>query len=264
MSYLNDNIKYLRKQKDLTQTEFAERIGVKRSLIGAYEEHRAEPKIETIQKMAYLFNVSLDQLINQDLSKGEAAPDTDAEGRTLRVLPIVVDRQDRELISIVPVNARAGYAAGYSDPEYIEELPKFSFPLKELYPDKTYRIFQIEGDSMLPITPGSYVICEYTENWEDLKQGTSYMLITKSNGILFKRVWQPQGNSRELLLKSDNKEHSPFNIEKNDLIEVWKSLGLITFSMPDGKEDKAEENDLSSVIRQLQQDVESLKERVKN
>ncbi|MDG2451215.1 MAG: helix-turn-helix transcriptional regulator, partial [Saprospiraceae bacterium] len=70
MSYLNDNIKYLRKQKGFTQSEFAERIGIKRSLIGAYEEHRAEPKIETIQKMSYLFNLSLDALINRNLGRG--------------------------------------------------------------------------------------------------------------------------------------------------------------------------------------------------
>jgi transcriptional regulator with XRE-family HTH domain len=261
MSYLNDNIKYLRKQKGFTQAEFAERIGVKRSLIGAYEEHRAEPKIETIQKMAYLFNLSLEALINQDLSKGDDAVQTDTEGKTLRVLPIVIDRNDRERISIVPVSARAGYMHGYSDPEYIQELPNFNLPLTELYPDKTYRIFQIEGDSMLPITPGSYIICEYTENWESLKDGTGYMLITKNNGILFKRVWQ-EPNTKYLQLKSDNPDHEPFDLNKNELIEVWKGLGLITFDLPEEKGDSDIDN-IAAVINQLQQDVEKLKEKVK-
>ena len=123
---------------------------------------------------------------------------TDTAGRTLRVLPIVVDREQKERISIVPVSARAGYMHSYSDPEYIQDLPNFNLPLTELYPDKSYRIFQIEGDSMLPITPGSYVICEYTENWDELKEGLSYMLITKNNGILFKRVWEDIGTDHFL------------------------------------------------------------------
>ena len=261
MSYLNHNIKYLRKQKNYTQAEFAERIGVKRSLIGAYEEHRAEPKIETIQKMAYLFNLNLEALINQNLSKGEKAIQTDTKGRTIRVLSIVVDREQKERISIVPVSARAGYMHSYSDPEYIHDLPNFNLPLTELYPDKTYRIFQIEGDSMLPITSGSYVICEYIENWEELKEGLSYMLITKNNGILFKRVWQDE-HADHLLLKSDNEAHEPFDINRNDLIEVWKGLGFITFDLPEEKEESDMDN-LAAVISQLQQDVEELKGRVK-
>ncbi len=264
MSYLNDNIKYLRKQKGFTQSEFAERIGIKRSLIGAYEEHRAEPKIETIQKMSYLFNLSLDALINRNLGRGMDASLPDSEGRTLRVLPIVVDRDNREMISIVPVQARAGYMHSYSDPEYIQDLPKFNLPLTELYPDKSYRIFQIEGDSMLPVTPGSYVICEYTENWDHMKQGEGYMLITKTNGILFKRVWEDDKNDH-LLLKSDNPEHEPFDLSKKELVEVWKSLGLITFDMPE--EQKPEEkkaDDLVSAINQLQEDVKKLKDRAVN
>ena len=84
MSYLNHNIKFLRKEKGFTQADLAERIGVKRSLIGAYEEHRAEPKIETIQKIAYLFSITLDELINQDLSKGERSQQVDTEGNGFR------------------------------------------------------------------------------------------------------------------------------------------------------------------------------------
>ncbi len=209
--------------------------------------------------MAYLFNLNLEALINHDLSKGEKAIQTDTKGRTLRVLSIVVDKEQKERISIVPVNARAGYMHSYSDPEYIHDLPNFNLPLTELYPDKTYRIFQIEGDSMLPITSGSYVICEYTENWEEIKEGLSYMLITRNNGILFKRVWQDE-NTDHLLLKSDNKEHESFDINKNELIEVWKGLGFITFDLPVKKEE-ADMDNLAAVIIQLQHDVEELKER---
>ena len=261
MSYLNKNIKYLRKKRGFTQSELAERIGLKRAQIGSYEEFRAEPKIEAIQKMAYLFGESLDKLINFDLTKGQDEPKVDTEGRTLRILPIVIDATNSEQISIVPVGARAGYAHSYSDPEYIRDLPKFNLPLPELYPDRSYRLFQIEGDSMLPIPDGSYVICEYVEDWQSIKDAQSHILVTKSEGIVYKRVWL-EANEHRLLLRSDNILYDPYYLHLEDLVEVWKSLAYLTFDLPDEKDkSKSEIHQLSTLVLQLKKDVEDLKER---
>ena len=163
MSFLNANIKYLRKEHGMTQGDLASRLGLKRSLIGAYEEHRAEPKLATMQKLSYLFQISLEDLINTELGTNEPGSPVDTEGRTLRVLPIVVDSENKEHITLVNESARAGYTGSYADPEFIESLPSFSLPVKELYTEQTYRLFQINGDSMLPITSGSYVICGYVQ-----------------------------------------------------------------------------------------------------
>lgn len=259
MSYLNKNLKYLRKQRAYTQTDLAERIGLKRAQIGSYEEFRAEPKIETIQKIAYLFGLTLDQLINQDLSKGGDQPTVDVEGRTLRILPIVIDQEDKEQISIVPVSARAGYSHNYADPEYVKELPKFNLPLPELYPDKSYRLFQIEGDSMLPIPDGSYIICEYVEDWRSIKDGQSYILVTQTQGIVYKRAWH-EAASDSLLLRSDNILYDPFHLRIEELTEVWKSLAYLSFNLPDESDrSKSEIQQLSSIVLSLKKDVDELK-----
>jgi len=50
MVSLNENIRTLRKKLQLTQDEFAQKLGIKRSLVGAYEEGRAEPRAELLQK----------------------------------------------------------------------------------------------------------------------------------------------------------------------------------------------------------------------
>ena len=52
MSNISANLKYLRKKKGLTQQQFADAIGIKRSLVGAYEEDRAEPKYDLLKKIA--------------------------------------------------------------------------------------------------------------------------------------------------------------------------------------------------------------------
>jgi len=260
MSYLNKNLKHLRKQKSYTQADLAERIGLKRAQIGSYEEYRAEPKIETIQKIAYLFGLSLDELINQDQTKGKDSPKVDIEGKTLRVLPIVIDQENQEQISIVPVAARAGYSHGYADPEYIKDLPKFNLPLPELYPDRSYRLFQIEGDSMLPIVDGSYIICEYESDWRDLKDGESHIIVTRSQGIIYKRVWKEPTHHR-LLLRSDNILYDPYHVHIEELVEVWKALAYLSFDLPDQEDQsKSEMKQLSSLVMQLKKDVDELKQ----
>ncbi len=260
MSYLNKNLKHLRKQKSYTQADLAERIGLKRAQIGSYEEYRAEPKLETIQKIAYLFGLSLDELINQDQTKGKDSPKVDIEGKTLRVLPIVIDQENQEQISIVPVAARAGYSHGYADPEYIKDLPKFNLPLPELYPDRSYRLFQIEGDSMLPIVDGSYIICEYESDWRDLKDGESHIIVTRSQGIIYKRVWKESTHHR-LLLRSDNILYDPYHVHIEELVEVWKALAYLSFDLPDQEDQsKSEMKQLSSLVMQLKKDVDELKQ----
>ena len=68
---LAENIKKLRKLKKLTQNDLAERLGVNRSAIGAYEEGRAEPRLSTLRLLSALFECSLDDLVlgNDDLSR---------------------------------------------------------------------------------------------------------------------------------------------------------------------------------------------------
>ena len=56
MSIVSNNIKYLRRLNGLTQEQFARRIGIKRSLLGAYEEARANPNLENLNN---IFNRNL-------------------------------------------------------------------------------------------------------------------------------------------------------------------------------------------------------------
>jgi len=71
MSYIGKNIRKIRISKKMTQTEFAELFNLKRTAVGSYEEGRAEPKIETLIKIADYFKLSLDQLLRKELSINE-------------------------------------------------------------------------------------------------------------------------------------------------------------------------------------------------
>ena len=71
MSFFGRNIKKIRVARKLTQTQFAELFDLKRTAIGAYEEGRAEAKIDTIIKIADYFDLTLDQLLRKEITINE-------------------------------------------------------------------------------------------------------------------------------------------------------------------------------------------------
>ncbi|MEO6837513.1 MAG: helix-turn-helix transcriptional regulator, partial [Ginsengibacter sp.] len=58
MSLAGKNLKYLRGLRGWTQEEFATKLGIKRSLIGAYEEERADPRIDVLEIISEIFKVT--------------------------------------------------------------------------------------------------------------------------------------------------------------------------------------------------------------
>src|SRR6266853_528705 len=72
MSIANQNMKYLRKLRGWTQEEFANKLRIKRSLVGAYEEERAEPRIDVLKTVCDIFKLTLDDILTSDLSENKS------------------------------------------------------------------------------------------------------------------------------------------------------------------------------------------------
>ncbi|WP_439882806.1 XRE family transcriptional regulator [Pontibacter sp. MBLB2868] len=253
---VTSNLRYLRKQAGFTQAQLAEKLDIKRSLVGAYEEGRAEPKLSTLVNISKLFDVSLDQLITVDLSVDgiQSSSGSGSAGGKLRVLAITVDEDQRENIELVPHKARAGYLNGYADPEFIEELPRFRLPM--LGNTGTFRAFEISGDSMLPIASGAVIVGQFIEDWASIKDGTPCILVSEKEGVVFKRVYNKIKDSSVLRLHSDNPVYSPYEIGVEDVLEIWEAKSYISSSFPiaDLSLDK-----LSSIVLDLQKEVQKLK-----
>ncbi|MCF8359951.1 MAG: LexA family transcriptional regulator [Prolixibacteraceae bacterium] len=253
MIYLQQNIRYLRKKSNLTQEQLAEKLGLKRPLIGAYEEGRAVPRLLVIQQLSLLFEISIDRLLTVNL---EAEP-PQAGNPDLKVLTTVVDAQNEERICIVPVKAAAGYLTGLADPEYVAELPHFALPVSELSQGRTYRVFQIKGDSMLPVPPGAYIFCDYVEALSGIRNGKAYIIITANDGIVYKRVYNRVKDDGTLLLKSDNEEYEPYSVPVSQVLEVWQAIGFLTFELPEAGDMNMEK--LSSMVFKMQEELKRLK-----
>jgi transcriptional regulator with XRE-family HTH domain len=260
--FLASNLKILRKTKGLSQEEVSKTLGLTRSTYSGYENGIAEPGIQNMLMMSDFYKVSLDELIKRDLSKLSPAElatlstglNADIKGGKLRVLTTVVNQENEEIIEMIPEKARAGYTMGYSDPDYIKVLPTFQLPF--LKKDRKYRSFPIHGDSMPPVSHGSHVVAEFVQNWETVKDGKPYIVVTKDDGIVFKLVYNHLAKSNSFQLCSTNPLYDPYHVHVNDVIEIWKFVNYISPELPDVE---IPQNDMVKSLKSLQKDVHELK-----
>ena len=224
--YFASNLKFLRKRRKKSQMDLAEELDLIRTTLSGYEKN-VQPPFKVLIKISDYFNVSLDALIKYDLSalsefqlsQIEKGFDVDITGSKLRLLTISVDSEGKENIEMVPVKAHAGYTTSYGDVDFIASLPKFKLPF--LPTNKTYRTFQIKGDSMLPVSEGSWVTCSFLENWNKLKNGKACIVVTKDEGIVFKLVYNRLKEGK-LLLVSTNPNYSPYELGISMISEIWQ------------------------------------------
>ena len=249
MSYAGKNLRYLRKLRGWTQEEFANKLKIKRSLIGAYEEERAEPRLDVLENLCSIFKLTLDELLLKDLaaSKGNNYLE---KRRQLKMA------SEAQVIQFVPVKAAAGYLAGYADPEFVDELNTFTLPM--LAPGN-YRAFEIVGDSMLPTPSGSVIVGEKIENVDDVKSNNTYIVVSKGEGIVYKRIMKNNRAKNKLTLISDNPQYSPYTVNADEVLEIWKAEMVITKA---NTQQRWDVNQLAGLVSNLQEQVSSLKRKM--
>jgi transcriptional regulator with XRE-family HTH domain len=260
MAIVNKNLKFLRIQQGLTQKQLAEKLGLKQAAVGAYEEERSTPPLASLLDIAKIFKVNLDVLVNHDLSRlPEKEWKAKSSNRGREVLAITVDKDNKENVELVTQKASAGYMSGYQDPEFVKDLPKISLPV--LPKNRTYRAFEIQGDSMLPVQPGSIIFGEYLEDIGSVKNGKLFILVTQHDGIVFKRVFNFADAEGKLLLVSDNRQYQPYSVDANDVLEIWTAKAFFSNQFPDVQQASPAADQMAHTILSLQQEIQKLKKR---
>lgn len=263
----SNNVKLLRTRKNKTQDIVARELGMSRSTLNSYENGSVKnPTLEALVGFSKYYKVSIDTLVKMDLGKLsgfqlselERGHDVYITGSKLRVLATTVDSENQENIEAVNIKAKAGYKNGYADPDFIKKLPTFQLPI--LYNDRKYRMFQIDGDSMMPIPDQSWVIGEYVEDWYDIKSGHAYILLTQEDGIVFKNVFNQLKKKKKLELHSLNPEYKPYDLDATDVKEVWKFCNFISSEIPERVRHKDE---LLGLVEKMEEELMVIKNRLK-
>lgn len=249
MSQAGQNLKYLRKLRGWTQEEFATRLGIKRSLIGAYEEERADPRLDVLETVCEIFKLTLDEVMLKDLSNSSGS--YLAKRRQQKMMSA-----ERNIIHFVPVKAAAGYLAGYADSEFLDELNTFTLPMLS---GGYYRAFEIIGDSMLPTPSGSIIVGEKVEDTEDIKSNQAYIVVSRNEGIVYKRIAKNPKLKNKLTLISDNPQYQPYQINTEDVVELWHAQMVLTKV---SQQQRWDMDSLANMVNNLQSQISTLKKKM--
>nr|DAS43997.1 MAG TPA: peptidase [Caudoviricetes sp.] len=268
MSTINERIKslvdYFSKGNN---SDFANKIGINEANVRNYIAN-TEPKFNVLEKIANNFEINFEWLLT---GKGEMLKKEEEESekkstiikidktKTIDYMPkvIVVDRHNEEgrNIPLVSVKAQAGYLIGYEDTKYIEKLPMYSLP--GIY-GGTFRMFQIEGNSMYPtLQDGSYVIAEFVHNFHMIRDNRVYVIVTERDGIIVKRVKNRIAKYHKLYCSSDNRDYGNISIPENEIKEIWECKMYLSFEFLDPITNYQK-------IADLEVDVHNLKEQIKH
>ena len=253
MLYISDNLKYLRKKRNLSQLQAAEGMQMPLDRYKKYEYGKNTPPAETLLVISRFYHISIDLLLTLDLRKTPIDNILKLEDNRI-VLPITVDSKGKNYIEIVPHKARAGYLTGYSDPEFIENLQQISLPF--LGPGK-FRAFPIGGDSMPPHNDKGFIVGRYIENLGEVTSGKTYILVTLSEGITYKRM--SGKNDEALTVTSDNVIYNPYAIKLSDILEIWEYTAHI--GRDDSKTTLSETDSVKEMLLELKRDIKAIKEK---
>lgn len=265
MNFFAANIKALRIKKGLKQAELAEKLGFPRTTWSSYEQEASQPGIDELLRIADFFGVTMDALLSRDLGfiadsltsnvhlitkdssakkhvkstpklSTQSPPNyvSEPEIKYSRMPSIVtVDQAGRDNIVLVNARARAGYLAGYEDPEWIETLPSYSLPGLN---HGTYRMFEVTGQSMVPTFHESdLLIGRFVENFNEIRDNRIYIVVSRRDGVVVKRVVNRVHREGKLILNSDNQRHRgeypPIVLNPEDVAEIWYTVSYISRQM---------------------------------
>jgi phage repressor protein C with HTH and peptisase S24 domain len=214
--------------------------------------------LEVQEAICALFNISLEEFLFQDLSEkgalGEGGSKT-SNSYLERRRSMKSDKSNNlsQIVPFVPVKAAAGYLAGYADPEFLDELNTFTLPM--LAPGD-YRAFEIIGDSMLPTPSGSVIVGEKVESFIHVKNSNTYIVVSNSDGVVYKRIITNDDHKEKLTLLSDNPLYEPYQVNTQDIVEIWKAVYIIHKA---GSQPMWNVDQLAGVVSSLQDQISTMK-----
>lgn len=158
------NLKFLRKQKKLSQDYIAERLGYKSfTTIQKWESGIAEPSVDKLRELSEIFDVSMDELLNKDLSSKVI----EFISRAFKI-PVL-----GRVVAGIPIEA-------------IEEILDYEEIDESLARTGEFFALQVKGDSMEPrMLEGDVVI---VRKQESVNSGDIAIVLVNGDEATVKRV----------------------------------------------------------------------------
>lgn len=225
MSLIGKNIRKIRMVKKMSQNDFAQIFNVVRTSIGAYEEGRAEPKIDTVIQIAKYFGISVDALLTKEITVNELLKFNILNEDDLES----IHRNQDELINETPyvsVDQQSEYVVQHSNKDFVNDLLAVQVPFTKTSKSRAFQVSSEMAFDSVGIMNQDVLIC----NWVNFKKvkwakGQLYVLV-HLQGIALKRYLDVKNN--KLRFVSDDPHADPFSLNQDKIMEVWKPICMIT------------------------------------
>lgn len=247
MELVNENIRILRTKMGLTQEKFAELLGVKRSLIGAYEEGRAFPPANNLMKLSKVFNVSLDELVSvsfENKIKNTQIRDEEGtlffSGERTETRPSKVNfeasygnfdstdekKSDSRGIPYIKAVLFEKYMSNPDFGQLSEGLPYLQLPFLS---KSNLTAFDSPNDFLIE---NSILICEKLHDKYYFQEGQNYLLVTRNHGFIYRRIYNQLNFKGVYLASSDKSGIQSLEISAVDVKEIWKIEAYFSKNLP--------------------------------
>ena len=221
---LGEKIKKYREEKKITQVEVAEILGVKPATISKYEAGALEPNIESLKKLAELFEVSVDELLKED----------EFDISKINVLEVLREQKEMKLKGNLYHNTQIIFAYNTNHIEgskLTEDQTRYIYETNTLLTEKE----SITNLDDIIETANHFKLVDYMLDVAD-KELTEEMIkefhkILKEGTSDSRKDWFNVGNYKKLANEAGNMKTSlPKNVQKDmvKLMQWYNSLGKIT------------------------------------
>ena len=187
-----DNLRFLRRTNGISQDDLAATLGYKSfTTVQKWEDGTSFPKVSNLNKLATLFNVDLDDLLNADLSKNPAV-----------AVPVLGE-------------VKAGYDM-YAD----ENILGFEYMNNEEYKQGDYFYLKVKGDSMINerIEDGDMV---YVKRQDYLSNNDIGVFLINGNEVTIKKFMK---KNNSITLKAGNPEYPDRTFKDSDIKILGKAV----------------------------------------
>jgi len=234
--------------KKMSQNDFAKLLGVARPSIGAYEEGRAEPKIETVIQIAKYFGISIDSLLTKEITVNELL-----KFKILEKDEIAHKKQSDkdDLLHSTPyisVNQQAEYVVQFGNRDFINNLPTLQVPFTRAQKSRAFQVYGSEMDTGAgSIQNDDVLVCDFFDHKKKSWIADQIYVVVHQHGVAQKRFSKVEKDAFHFT--SDNPSYGELILTEDQLHEVWLPVCLVTNKFPQPNQF---ENRLSALEEQIQ------------
>ncbi|SFU70951.1 DNA-binding transcriptional regulator, XRE-family HTH domain [Pustulibacterium marinum] len=256
MSFFGKNIRKIRNVKNMSQQAFADVFDLKRGTLGAYEEGRSEPKIDTLLKIANYFSITVDDLLTKELTVNKLL-------KFQGDLSLNVEEKLKEKFKSIPCiteRNEADFLNNFENPEFMETLPCLQLPLHTQKEFLGYTVQNLEmTDHDHGLFPKDVVIGELIPKdvFKKIPNG-SIVVVIANQKVILRRFYL---TDKKVILRADHKSIEDITLSLKDIQMLWKIRYCFYHRIPEIKTNSGAE-DIKEKLSFLEQEFLKLKDKL--